>query len=204
MGGDQDGLSGLEVFLDVRFPVRHETDQNVLQALRARNGVTEVGVAGVAHLGEFRAIVQDRRRGVVRAAPKHELLFAEFGESLGLVLALQGTVVTLVESPVALDRNPAAVGLVQGDVGGVDGPLQERRVQDVREHVVLNQELSPAECLLTSLVVEVNIHPAGEQVLGVPVAVAVAQQNQLVSHDFHPSRAEAADAERYIPCCAVG
>jgi hypothetical protein len=145
VGGDQDGLAGLQVFLDVRFPVRQQADQDILQAFGARKGVAEVCVAGVPRLGELGVVVQGRRRGVVGTAPLHELLFAVFGQCLGLVLALQGTVVAFVEAPVPLDRDPAAVSFVQGDVGGVDGPLQQGGVEDVRENIVLNQEL-PAAC----------------------------------------------------------
>ncbi|GAP59238.1 hypothetical protein AHiyo1_24920 [Arthrobacter sp. Hiyo1] len=148
-------------------------------------------------LGELAVVGERGRRGVVAAAPFHELLFTELSEGLGLVLALQGAVVALVEAPVTLDRDPAAIGLVQGDVRGVDGPLEQGRVQDVRENVVLDQKLSAAGCFLAALVVQVDVHPAGEQVLGVPVAVAVAQQNQLVSHGFHPKRSSPAVAGRY-------
>ena len=59
-----------------------------------------------------------------------------------------------------------------------------RGVQDVGQQVVLGQQLAAADGLGPALVVEVNVHPAGEQVLRVPFAVAVAQQDQLVSHDF--------------------
>ncbi len=197
MGSHQHGLAGLQVFLNVRFPVRQQADQDVLQAFGARQGVAEVGVAGVAGLGELGVVVQGRRRGVVGTAPLHELLFAVLGQGLGLVLALQRTIVAFVQAPVALDRDPAAVSLVQGDIGGVDGALQQGGVKDVRENIVLNQEFPAASCFRAALVVEVYVHPAGEQVLGVPFAVAVAQQNQLVSHDFHPSRAPLPPAQRY-------
>jgi hypothetical protein len=199
--GDQDRLAGLEIFLDVRLPVGQEPHQDILQAFSARQGLAEVRIPGVVGLGELGVVVEGRRRGVVGAAPFHELLFAVFGQCLGLVLALQCAVVAFVEAPVALDRDPAAVGLVQGDVRGVDGPLQQGGVEHVREDVVLHQQLTAAGCFRAALVVQVNVHPAGEEVLGVPFAVAVAQQNQLVSHDFHPSRAVLPPAQRYKASC---
>src|SRR5690606_42022666 len=56
-----------------------------------------------------------RWRSVVGTAPQHELFLAELLQRLLLVLALQGTVVTLVEPPVAPDVDPMAVGDVEGD-----------------------------------------------------------------------------------------
>ena len=55
-----------------------------------------------------RAGLDRRRRGVVGAAPEHELLLAVLGERRGLVLALQRAVVPLVEPPRAPDRDPRA------------------------------------------------------------------------------------------------
>ena len=69
-----------------------------------------------------------RRRGVVRAAPEHELLLAELLEGLLLVLALQRAVVPLVEPPRAPHRDPVPVGRVEGEVSRC---VMARRSTDV-------------------------------------------------------------------------
>src|SRR5690606_40268425 len=73
--------------------------------------------------------------GVVGAAPGHELLLAELGERLGLVLALERAVVALVEPPVALDGDPRPGGLAEGELGGVDGAAQQGGVRSEERRV---------------------------------------------------------------------
>ena len=112
-------------------PVGHHAAHDVLQALGAREvGRVEVPVARVA--GDVVGVVggQGRGRGVVAAAPEHELLLAELLLDLGLVLALEVPVVALVEAPVPPDRQPAAPGGGQGDLGCADGAGQHRGVED--------------------------------------------------------------------------
>lgn len=119
-------------------------------------------------------------RGVVRAAPEHELLLAELGERLRLVLALEGAVVALVQPPGAVDRDPVAVRGLQRELGGADGALLEGGVQDIGEQTGVLEQLTAADCLLLALLGEVDVHPTGEQVLRVPFALAVAEEDQLV------------------------
>src|SRR5207302_9022153 len=76
-------------------------------------------------LRELGAVLQRGRRGVVGATPQHELLLAELGERLGLVLALQRAVVALVQPPAAVHRDPVAVAGLQGDLrGAARAPLR--------------------------------------------------------------------------------
>ncbi len=88
----------------------------------------------------------------------------------------------LVEAPGALDGDPVAIHHVEGDVGGLDGATEQRGVQHVGEESFLLEELATALGFAEALLVEVDVHPAGEQVLGVPLALAVAEQDQLVGH----------------------
>jgi hypothetical protein len=99
-----------------------------------------------------------------------------------LVLALQRAVVPLVEPPGALHRDPAAVSRRQRDLRGVDRPGQQGGVQHLGQQPGLHQQLTAALRLAAALVVQVDVHPAGEQVLRVPLALAVAQQDQRRGH----------------------
>ncbi len=93
----------------------------------------------------------------------------------------------LVQAPAAVDRDPVAVGGLQGQLGGADRTLLEGRVDHVGQQVGVLQELAAADCLLLALLVQVDVHPAGEQVLRVPLALAVAEEDQLVRCVGHAS-----------------
>ena len=85
-------------------------------------------VARVAVLGELGARLDGRRRGVVRAAPQHELLVAELVAGLLLVLALQRAVVPLVEPPVpCAPRSSAGRRRSAAVVSGADRAAQQGR-----------------------------------------------------------------------------
>ena len=146
-------------------------------------GTTSSGSSAYARVADLRPLVvvgQRRRRGVVGPAPEHELLLAELVEGLLLVLALQRAVVPLVEPPAAPHRQPQPVGDVQRDVRGLDRAAHHRGVHDVGQQVLLAQQLAAAARLGLALRGEADVDPAGEEVLLVPVALAVPEQDQRV------------------------
>ena len=150
--------------------------------MRGRASGGRDGVARVVELRVRMVLGQRRRRGVVRAAPQHELLLTELGEGLGLVLALQRAVVALVEAPRAAHRDPHPVGLGERQLGGADRPALQRRVHDVRQQAVLDEQRPAAGRLGHALVGEIDVDPPGEQVLLVPLALAVAEQDERGEH----------------------
>ncbi|OEI67469.1 hypothetical protein Cus16_2904 [Curtobacterium sp. ER1/6] len=195
---DEDGLPLAEVLRDVRLPVRQQAVDHELQRLRAGQLVAELGVATVPGLRPLGVVGDGGRRDVERPTPLHELLLAVLLERLGLVLALQVAVVALVEAPVALHRQPGQVGLEQRDVGGLDRPGQQRRVQDVRDDARPGDELAGALRLLLAQLAESDVDPAGEQVLLVPVTVAVTQQDERGGHA--PSLPSGCASVPWAPC----
>ena len=91
---------------------------------------SEIGVALVdpARL----AVLDRRRRGVVRAAPEHELLVAVLLFGRSLVEPLQRPVVPLVQPPGAPHRNPLPPALLERQRRRVDRPGQQAGVQQRR------------------------------------------------------------------------
>ena len=180
--GDQNRAAQLEVRNDLVVPVRQQSLDDILEAFSARNGRTQVCVASFACLRPFRAVVEFRRRGVERTTPRHELLFTEFVAHFGLVLTLQGTVVAFVQTPGALDIDPGSISGFQCQVRCDDGALQARGVQDIGSESRFYQQLTGPGGFGAALISEGYVNPAGEEVLLVPFAFAVAQQHEVVSH----------------------
>ena len=186
MRDDEDSLPRLQAWLDLGLVVRDEALHDILQALGARN-LRQVGVAHVVGLRVLAIHVDLRRRGVVAAAPGHELLFAVLIAGLGLVQALQRTVVALVEAPVALHRDPVAVRLVQRDIRGHDRAAQQRGEQDGRLDSRVPNQLAGPLGLGLALVGEADVHPPGELVRCVPFALPVAEEDQCSFSVAHTS-----------------
>ena len=122
-------LPASQVVEDRAVQVGLHPGDDVGQALGLGGAVAEIGIPGVVGLGELVGVADRRRRGVVRAAPEHELLLAVLLQGLLLVLALQVAVVPLVEPPGPADRDPVPVGRIEREVGRGDGPTQQRGVQ---------------------------------------------------------------------------
>src|SRR5207253_2353196 len=128
-----------------------------------------------------------RRRNVVAAAPDLHLILTVAGGGLGLVEPLQRSVVTLVQPPGALDRDPHAIHLIEHDPERADRALQHRGEGDVRGDVRAEQLAARLAGLGASGVREIHIGPAGEQVLQVPGALAVTDQDQSSGHSSYPA-----------------
>ena len=179
MRHDEHRPPGAQVRHDVVVPVGQHPHHDVLEALGARHHlVGQVRVRRVADLRPLVAVGQGRGRCVVGPAPQHELLLAELGEGLLLVLALQRPVVALVEPPAAPHRQPHPVGGVQRDLRGPDRAAHHRGVQHVRQQAALGEQLTAPARLGRALLGQADVDPAGEEVLLVPVALAVPEQDE--------------------------
>ena len=91
----------------------------------------------------------------------------------------------LVQAPVPAHREPAASGGGQGQLGRADGPGQDRGVQDAQVQGMLGVgrpprpgARPPAPGLGLAGRGQVDVDPAGEQVLGVPGRLAVAERTR--------------------------
>ena len=107
----ENGFAGQDSGEDFFFKVGDEADDYVFQAFGCRY-FAEVSVAGVVCLGVGAVFFDGWRRGVVGAAPCHELVIAVFFFGFCLVKSLQCTVVAFVETPIADDGDPEEVCFV--------------------------------------------------------------------------------------------
>ncbi len=131
--------------------------------------------------GEFGGIGERRGRGVKGPTPRHELLFAELVADLLLVLALRRSVVALVEAPArwvsSQERSAASSARFAVRIARL-----RREVWTTSGMRSASRALAGALALGTALLGEGDIDPAGEEVLLVPFAFAVARQDEVMRH----------------------
>src|SRR6185436_172117 len=89
-------------------------------------------------------------------------------------------VVALVQAPVLRHRQPHLVELVERDPQRADCALQHRGKGEVEAVAAGLQRAARGARLLDALRRQVDVGPAGETVLSVPVGLAVTQQNELM------------------------
>ena len=195
MRSDHDALARLDGRGDLFVPVRQHAGHGVFQALGQRDLIDwQVGVTQVLALAHRVVGVQGRRRGVIATTPHQHLLVAVLLGGLGLVQALQATVVALVEAPALDHRQPDAVHLVEAVVQGVDGTLEHRGVGDVELVALGLEQLTCRHGLRHAGGRQIDVNPAGEAVFEVPGGFAVANQDEFV-HDVRSHRGESGPVE---------
>ncbi len=177
MGGDQHALAGGELGGDVGGPVGQHPLERGLQALgRRRDHAAVAPVGGEIVLAAGR---QRRRRNVIGAAPDQDLFGAVPLGRLGLVEAGEAAVVALVQPPILLGRDPHLTRGVQRQPEGANGAGQNRGEGLVEFDPSRLQKLSGLAGFFLALGRQIDVHPSGEAVLEVPLALAVADQDKL-------------------------
>ena len=181
MGGDQHALAGQDGRGNGVVPERQHPRNGVLEAFGQGNVFG--GQAGIADVAALRARIVGLERGrrhVVAAAPDQHLIISVLAGGLGLVESLQSSVVTLVEAPGALRRQPGTIHGIEAVPEGVDGTLEHARIGLVEFETGLGQQLASLLGLGNARGREIDIHPAGKTVVEVPGGFAMADQNELV------------------------
>ena len=108
-----------------------------------------------------------------------DLLVAVLRRGLGLVQALQAAIVALVEPPARGLRQPHPVQAVEHDPQGSDRALEDGGERLVELDPLGPQELAGFLRLRQPGRRQVDVDPAGEAVLEVPVALAVSDHRQM-------------------------
>ena len=100
MCGDQDAFAAEQCRGDLVFPERQYAFQSNFQIFAVGYDIGgQVGITAVVVCGERVFRVEQRRQGVVAAAPDVDLLVAVFFGGLFLVQTLQLAVVAFVQPP---------------------------------------------------------------------------------------------------------
>ncbi len=179
MSGDQHSTTSAQVGNDGVVPVGQHPPDDILEAFRGGHLFRcQLRIPGVRRLRPLVVRIDRRWRSVIGTPPQHELLFAVLSQHLGLVLALQRTVVALVEAPMPAHWDPRSTGGMQRHLCGADRALEQRGVEHVGQDSLLGQHGTTAFGFGASLLGQVDVDPPGEQILRVPFALPVAEQDQ--------------------------
>jgi hypothetical protein len=102
-----------------------------------------------------------------------------------LVEALECTVMTFVETPVALHWQPHLPQSVEGEVISDYGSGQHRGVSHIEAETLSSHGVAGRNGLSDALIGEWHIVPTGEQVAKVPRGLTVAQHDEGANHGCH-------------------
>lgn len=181
VGGDEEAFAAAEGWGEFVMPAGEDAVEGVVEGFGV-GGEVEGGGFGVAGVeaGVCGVVgVEGGRRSVVGSAPDVDLLVAVLGGGFGFVEALEGAVVALVEAPAAFDGEPGGVEFVEDDPEGVDGALEDGGPGAVELDAGGGELSAGLAGFLDAVVAEVDVDPAGEAVLAVPVALAVAEEDEV-------------------------
>src|ERR1017187_9137353 len=114
MRDQQHHPAALELRSQALLPIGLHARERILERFRARKiGRSDIAVARIETRMAPIVHIQWRRRYVVAASPDLDLCLAVTLSRLRLVQALQRTIVALVEPPVALNRQPQQIELIE-------------------------------------------------------------------------------------------
>jgi hypothetical protein len=89
-----------------------------------------------------------------------------------------------VQSPIPMDGNPHQIQLVERDPQSPNGALQNGRERYVESHPLFFQRTSGLLRLYSAVIGQIYVRPAAEEILLVPHALPVSQENQLPVEAF--------------------
>ena len=179
--GDEHALIVVDRRRDRLVPVRQEARDRVLQRFGERQlAALQVAVprvvAGISRIVDG----QGWRRDVVAAAPDFDLGVAVLGRRLRLVQALERAVVSLVQPPRLVHRDPHQIHVVERDPQRANRALQDRRVGEVEGVAAFLEQPAGLVRLFAPALGQIDVDPAGESVFLVPRAFAMTEENDGV------------------------
>ena len=153
MGRDKDGFAAQDAGQDLGHVIGPDARARITQAFAAR------------------------WRNIIGAAPDMHLLLAPLLAGIILVQAGEIAIVTLIERLVADRLEVRLADLVEDDPERVLGALEYRGEGNIELQPRIRQRLTADLRLLDTELRQVRITPAGEEVLQVPFALAVANKD---------------------------
>src|SRR5208337_1490845 len=104
------------------------------------------------------------------------LLGSPFRSRIVFVEARQISIVALIERLVPENRNPGLPHLLENEVEGAFCANEDRREGNVEGETLCLELAASGACLGNALLRQINVFPAGEKILEVPLALAMPYQ----------------------------
>jgi hypothetical protein len=95
-----------------------------------------------------------------------------------LVQTLKRSIVPFIEAPVPSHRDPSHAHLSEGEIRSVDRSLQEAGVEHIEGNILVGHYNAGITSLRFSLLGQRNVCPTREDVLKIPDAFAVAEDDK--------------------------
>jgi hypothetical protein len=154
---------------DSVMPERKYSINCDLQRLSLRKGVGgQISILWSKSWMPFVINIELRWWDIIRSSPNKNLVFAVLFGSLGFIQALQSAVMSLVESPVLVMRNPGEIKLIRDGVVSLDGSLQDRCESNIKSETLFSQHFAGFNSLCNSVLGKRHILPPGEDVFFIP------------------------------------
>ena len=128
----------------------------------------------------FTSFVNRGRGDVVRPSPDKDLILSVVVDCLLLVKSLKSTVMTLVQLPCLLDRDPHKLRLFKNVPEGANSSLQKRGKCNVGLNPLCLDELTSLDDFFVSLGGERTVIPSSELVFKIPSGFSVSHKDQCV------------------------
>jgi hypothetical protein len=183
VGGDDHTLSFEDCRSDGIFPIREKAFNSILEALSQRKKILgEVCVAPIPARITFIILREQWRADIIASAPEKDFFLPLFLGCLRLIQTLQSPIVTLVQPPGPIDRDPHHIEFIEGQPQRPYSPFQHRGVGDV-EHIAFFSENFPRLYgFVDALFIQVHIGPPRKKVLFIPNALSMAEQNDFIHY----------------------
>ena len=114
------------------------------------------------------------------------LLFAPLGAGVVLVEAGEIAIVALVQRLILDSFEALLTDFIKDDVKRVLGARQRRGEGDVVLDAIIGQSLTAGLGLFDAKLGQVGVLPAGKEILQIPVALPVANENESTAHKISP------------------
>ena len=188
MSGDDHALTAFQARQNGFVPVRHDAVDSQRQAFSGRQfGVGQFCIARIVARVALVVFGQLRRSDSEAATPLFNLLVTIFLSGFRFVQALQRAVMTFVQLPGFLNRQPGLIQFVQHVPQGVDGTFQHGGISKIKAEAFSLQQFTRCFRFANAFLGQIHVVPTGEAVFVVPLAFAMTNQYQLsYSHSLTP------------------
>ena len=182
---DQNFLPLLDQRQNLALPERQHPRRHVFQAFPARQRrFRHIAIAQVRFWIVRTVELHQRWPRIIAAPPLLNLLLAESLNRLDFILALQISVMPLVQLPMAADRNPHQIHFFKHQPQRLDRPALQRREGEIEMKPLRPQQRARGSRLTHPQLRKRTIAPPGKNIELVGLTLTVADDGEIITRSF--------------------